>query len=218
MFRFFIMLMIIVLVGSGVLVGQNMDRLERKLQSMLVKISGKKAENVIPSIFIKLKTTEFDVPVSRSGNGGGLTSVSDHILLITHEGSFFVRSVNGGLLKFDLEPPKSGFAEYRKVSESSDYGTYEHNLDSFRFNDVIYYDTGDERGLAVSYTEFNKTDICYTNTLAKLVFKNGEENSPHNIKGETKNWQLVYRSKPCLPFKDKYRAIEGHMAGGRMVF
>ena len=31
-------------------------------------------------------------------------------------------------------------------------------------------------------------------------------------------WKILFESNPCLPLKETYRALEGHMAGGRIAF
>ncbi|MCG8443585.1 MAG: PQQ-dependent sugar dehydrogenase, partial [Caulobacterales bacterium] len=76
---------------------------------------------------------------------------------------------------------------------------------------------GDAHGLVASYTEFHPDDLCYTNTLATLAFPPGVT-SIDEVSAGAEDWTVLARTDPCLPFKERHLAMEGQMAGGRVVF
>ena len=41
---------------------------------------------IVWSIFLPFELEEIDVPVKRAGSGGGLTSIGDTLIVLTHEG------------------------------------------------------------------------------------------------------------------------------------
>src|SRR5690606_13474561 len=57
----------------------------------------------------------------------------------------------------------------------------------------------------------------YGTTVSRLALPAGSE-SMRDIEAAADDWQVVYRTLPCLPPKAIKRAVEGHMAGGRLTF
>lgn len=217
--KIFLLIFLLFIFSMGsYLFGVNQKQIIHNLNSIVMNIKNEIPEKVLSTVFIKLGVKEYPVPVKRSGNGGGLTSIERGILLLTHEGSFYLHNKDKDLIKLDIEAPENGFEEYKKISETAPYNKLQHNLDSFRYNDIQYYKNEKESGLVVSYTEFDLEHICYTNSLSKLIINDSSLNKIEFLTVTVDDWEVIYRSKPCLPFKNTYRAIEGHMAGGRITF
>ena len=174
------------------------------------------AKNSIATIFVNLKYDEIEVPVSRKGAGGGLTSFGDELLLITHEGRIFLATED------EVEPtqivaPTNGLDEYIAASRSEKYKNLEHKFIWFRYNDILYYSENDRHGLVVSYTEWLPKEECYGTTIAQLELPPGIK-SIMEVKATADDWKIVYRTQPCLKLKSIWRALEGHMAGGRIAY
>ena len=89
-------------------------------------------------------------------------------------------------------------------------------MDYLRYNDILYFETPAWRGLITSYTEYHPDQQCVTNTLAKLKIDQAIT-SIADVIASAEDWDIFFRSTPCLPFKLKGVAMEGHLAGGRLL-
>ena len=174
-------------------------------------------EEVFKSIFLRLNSDRSIVPVERSGAGGGLTTFGDAVLLLTHEGKIFSARSARDIKEMAIETPENGFSAYKRASASERYRNFTHRFDYFRYNDILYFRSESKHGLILSYTEFDEDDECYVNAIAVLVL-NPDIRSVEEISARREEWEVVYRTRPCLPLKEQWRAIEGHMAGGRITF
>ena len=143
--------------------------------------------------------------------------MGEYILVLTHEGKVFAATNPENLKLTNISTPENNFEHYLKIVESPDFKGFTFRPDRFRYNDILYYERKNERGLLASYTKFDPAENCYTNALSKLVISE-QAKLPSDIVAKKEDWTLIYESKPCLPLKKKYRAIEGHMAGGRIAF
>ncbi|HSP59085.1 MAG TPA: PQQ-dependent sugar dehydrogenase [Halomonas sp.] len=175
--------------------------------------------NEFQTTFLRLRADGIRLPVERSGAGGGMTSFGDTVLLVTHEGKIFASRAANDLRETNIKTPNNGFGEYARVSEMPEYEEYNHApvFSRYRYNDLLYFETPSGRGLAVSYTEFDGAAACYRNAIASLPIEE-EVSDIDQLAAEPQDWDILYRSEPCLPLKRERRAIEPHMAGGRMVF
>ncbi len=174
-------------------------------------------KNRYSSIFVNLQGVSVNVPVERKGYGGALTSMGEYVLVLTHEGKLFAATSPKNLKATNIGTPENNFEDYLNIMDSPDFGEFTFRPDRFRQNNILDSERKGERGLLVSYTKFYPITNGYANALSKLVI--GEEvSSPFDIVAEKDSWELIYESKPCLPLKKKFNAIEGHMAGGRIAF
>jgi cytochrome c2 len=202
---------IIVITIILALVGAN--HLADLSNELLEKVN---SQRKIAAIHVNLNVEEIEVPVTREGDGGGLTSFGDELLLITHEGRIFLSS-ESAIEETRIAPPANGFSEYKAASESEKYSGLTHYYPFFRYNDILYYSEEGQHGLVVSYTEWLDEKECYGTSVAKLDFPSGEK-SVLNIQATSEDWTVVYRTQPCLKLKTIYKAIEGHQAGGRISY
>ncbi len=92
-----------------------------------------------------------------------------------------------------------------------------HDFGRVRYNDILHVRWGDQQGLVLSYTEFDGENQCYGTTVALLTLGADVQNVDE-IVATSDDWEILFRTKPCLPLKPQWNAIEGHMAGGRMAF
>ncbi|MCZ6589690.1 MAG: PQQ-dependent sugar dehydrogenase [Alphaproteobacteria bacterium] len=185
--------------------------------SLRVRVTPDQYKTQYDSIFLLLGGEIGTVPVERSGTGGGLTSFGEAILLITHEGRFFAARSASDIKELPIEAPQNGLAAYRQAAESERFKHFTHDFGKFRYNDILYYRSDVGHGLAVSYTEFLENQACYGTAIAVLTL-DPDVRSVEQISAREEDWDVVYRTRPCLPLKEQWRAIEGHMAGGRIAF
>jgi cytochrome c2 len=171
----------------------------------------------LSTMFVRLRLDEASVPVSRAGEGGGMTSLGDDVLLLTHEGTVF--GISGTKVRATaIKVPDNGYDRYRAAAEAPPYQSYRHRLGSFRYNDIVYFSDGAQAGLAVSYTEWLDAQACYGAAVALLPLSPADD-SVRKIEARSDlRWEVIYRSRPCLPLKREFNAIEGHLAGGRMAY
>ncbi|MDH3223448.1 MAG: PQQ-dependent sugar dehydrogenase, partial [Gemmatimonadota bacterium] len=159
---------------------------------------------------------EVPVTVRREGAGGGLTSAGTELLLLTHEGT--IHRVDGTSVRpTAIEPPDNGYAAYEAASRSDRFNDLTHNLRWFRYNDILYFENAEGASLAVSYTEWHAAAECYTTTVARLDLGRSPP-SMAGVQAGPDDWTILFRTRPCLPLKRSMRALEGHMAGGRLAF
>lgn len=174
------------------------------------------AENY-SSIFVNLYAEIVELPTNREGTGGGLSLFGDYVIVLAHDGTLWGGTGPTDMERLAIEPPENHFDEYQKVAQEPPYDKYQHKFITFRYNDIQYYTYGTDRGLIASFTSFNKDENCFNTTLAKLAIASGTEN-PFEIQAISSDWQVLYQTSPCLPLKKEFRAIEGHMAGGRIAY
>jgi cytochrome c2 len=157
----------------------------------------------------------FSAEVAR-GEGGGLTSVGSELVLMSHDGQLF-GVTEGQSAKLKIDVPDNGLADYSKAAQSPRFEGMYHVPEWLRYNDILHYRNDDAAALVISYTEWRDADECYGTTVAKLDLPFGLR-SVHEMQAAAEDWTVVYRTQPCLELKSTMRAIEGHMAGGRIAF
>ncbi len=165
----------------------------------------------VSSVFFPISLSYQDIPRKRDGGGGGLTSYQGKILLLTHDGRFFSSTRQSTPELLPIEAPENHLSAYQTLSEEGEYLVVPSHL---RYNDILYYQLGRESGLIISYTEYDPRQRCFTSSLAKLTVNTDAPPSRWNAKSS--DWHVFYRTTPCLALKKRSRAIEGHIAGGRL--
>jgi aldose sugar dehydrogenase len=169
------------------------------------------------SVFVPLLGKVVPVPPpDREGTGGGLTSWRGYLVLLTHEGKIYFVDAEHHLAQSRIAAPFNGFDDYVAVASKPPFDTFEHRFEYFRYNDIVSFTEGDREGFIVSYTKYDKTNACYTTTLSRLYIDEVSDVVTDPVLAN--RWTDIYQTQPCLPLKSQWRAIEGHMAGGRMAF
>ena len=169
------------------------------------------------SVFFEIQAEGSFVDVARDGAGGGLTPFGDGVVLLTHEGRIFFSNGVGNVNEIAIKVPDNGFKAYKAASEKEKYRGYQFALEWHRYNDILYIDNGETKAFAISFTEFQDASDCYTTTVALLTMEAFDDDLS-NVSAQSSEWRTIFRTHPCLPLKKEYRAIEGHIAGGRLAF
>ena len=151
-------------------------------------------------------------PTSRSG--GSLTSWDDKLIALAQDGKIYIINSDHSVEPAKIQTPDQGYDAYVRVSKQAPYNEYTHNFRYLRYNDITRFETGQSGGLLISYTTFDESRKCYRSVVARLALNTFDA----NVVASGDDWEILFQSNPCLPLKDTWRAIEGHMAGGRMVF
>jgi len=146
-----------------------------------------------------------------------MTSFGDAVLLLTYEGTIFSARSADSIIKTRIETPDNGYSGYVETAKLSRYSGYVHHFDRLRYNDILHYESASQHGLAIAYTEFVAPEECYRNAVAILALDPAVDVA-EQIVARKEDWNVIYRSRPCLPLKKKYAALEGEVAGGRMAF
>jgi cytochrome c2 len=171
------------------------------------------------STFLRLYSNQVDISdyINRIGKGGGMTSFDNAILLLTHDGQIFEIYSADSINTTKIQVPDYGLSAYKRAAQSEDFKHLTHAFEFFRYNDILFFDSKKHRGLAISYTEFDSTNNCYRNAVAVLPI-DPTINSAGQLSVSANDWNIIYRSQPCLPFKPVNYALDGGVAGGRMEF
>ena len=171
------------------------------------------------SIFLRLYSDQVDMRdrLSRRGRGGGITSFGDAALLLTYDGKVFdVRSADD-IRETNISVPDNGFSAYQEAAKLEKFKDLNHDFVLMRYNDILFYESNSNRGLAISYTEFDGTEHCYRNTVARLSIQDNIE-TVDQLSALESDWDIIYRTQPCLPLKEQASALDGARAGGRLAF
>jgi cytochrome c2 len=171
----------------------------------------------ISTIFLNLSSRGVELPAGREGAGGGLTSFGPYVILLTHDGRFYAARDASDVSLLNMQPPDNHFEDYQSAALKPPYNEYEHDFGWFRYNDIQYFRNGNTQGFLASYTSFNREEDCFNTSVSKLII-DPEIVDPTNIQATPESWEVLYETQPCLPLKKEFRAIEGHMAGGRMTY
>lgn len=149
-------------------------------------------------------------------NGGGLTQFGEDVLLLAYNGRIYAASGPDTIRETGIVAPDNNRAAYQALEKDPDFARYNFNAHYLRYNDLEYFDTGSEKGLIASYSEYHPDEVCTTNTLARLDFPPGTS-SIDAVGAGSGDWEVIYRTTPCLPFKTRNLALEGHMASGKIA-
>ncbi len=148
--------------------------------------------------------------------GGGLTSFGEDVLLLPYTGEVFAARSGSEIRKTAIRAPDNGRDAYLALAEAEGDRLAFH-LGYLRYNDIVHYDGPAGRGLAVSYSQFHREERCTTNTLATLDIPRNVTRIDE-IEAGPEDWDILYRTSPCLPLKERHLAVEGQMAGGKLAF
>ena len=170
----------------------------------------------IPSTFIPLQSIDIDIPVEAGAiPGGGLTSWDDSIVIITGIGKIFLVGADGEVTRSVMTAPANGRAAYLQAATRPPFDKVQHDFSTFRYNDISSFETTRKKGLLVSYTKFHPDRQCYTTTISRLDISAATLST---VQAGPAAGVDIFSTAPCLPLKQVWRSIEGHMAGGRIAY
>jgi cytochrome c2 len=188
------------------------------LQPVSIAAPEKPAELQLSSTFTPITGKVLRVPAStREGTGGAITSVGANVVLLSHDGDIYVVRPSLQIVKSRIAPPDNGFQAYVNDSRRSPYDGFTHNFDHFRYNDIEFVRTERHSGFIVSYTKYHSQKSCYTTAISFLRIDRDLQ-SLEEWTATSGQWKDIFETAPCLPLKKEFRAIEGHLAGGRIAF
>jgi cytochrome c2 len=178
-----------------------------------------KNEIVFPTVFLNLRGRVFEIPISdRGGEGGGLTSIGETLLLMTHDGRFFAGTPDESFRRQEkIRPPPNGYQHFVDVTHRPPFDPAGQNYANFRYNGIAYFNTSWGAGLLLSYTYFNNEKTCYTSRLSRFDFPSKDAPVASLAVGEN-DWKLLFETSPCLPLiTHGGPAIRVQEAGGAML-
>lgn len=201
------------------------DRVNAKIEWEFFRTSEamRLEDQTIPTALLQVETNVDVVETGRTArgpilqNGGGLTSFGSDVLLLPYNGRIYAANGDGAPRATGVAAPDNNRAEYEALAENPEFEEYRIGAGYLRYNDLEYVQTENGHALIASYTEYHPDEICYTNTLARLDL-DPETRTIDGVIAGPDDWTIVYRTEPCLSLKDRYLAIEGHLASGRLAF
>ncbi len=96
----------------------------------------------IETTLLSLRPDSVIIPVDRAGAGGGLTSVYDDVVLMTHEGKLFAAQSSSDVELLSIGMPDNGYDAYAAAVLSPKYSGFLHKLEDYRDNDIAFIDAG----------------------------------------------------------------------------
>lgn len=196
------------------------SKVERKLLEIPHILQGRPAKSTaVSTTLIPLDVKRIHVSLNNEIRHGSLTAIGKDLLLMSGSGEvFFHAAGSDSVVRSAITLPSNHLAEYRQIAQTPKYADY--SQDSFtdpRYLHLLYVDNGAERLLLLSFTEWHAAEECYTNTIVRLDVSD-QAGTPDTWSAKAEDWQVLFRSNPCLTMKKIARAIEAHICGGRMVF
>lgn len=171
----------------------------------------------ISSIFVDFAVEHHPYERPAPGTGGAVEEVDGRPVVITKWGRILALE-DGRLRQTGIAPPENGFAALDAYLASPEAKAAGHEIKMvwFRFMDLRALRFGGRDWLATSYTEWRPEERCYATAIARLPLP-GDRDSLVALTAAPEDWEVVYRTEPCLPLKDDGYAMEPQMAGGRMA-
>lgn len=195
-----------------------MFKVERKLGKVFGEPSlTEKLVQSINTTFVELRGRVFEIPNNDYVNGGALTEWGDDLIVMNHSGDMFYLDESKGLLRTKISQPDSGVQDYIHVSKKEKYQNLVHKFSNFRFNGVQFIKNDELHGIAVSYTFFDKGNECYGTRISWLPISL-EVKSVREFSSSKSEWEVIFETSPCLALNPNWTALDGMMAGGRIVF
>lgn len=217
----------VVLAGAGALlvIGAAMASARHPLLSQLGERAAKAHARVfderkpppdIETTLLQVRIARtLDVPPPQRGEGGGLTSLGDELVLLTNDGAIYAVR-DGALMRTAIEAPDNHHRAFARAAADPRYSGYWFVPERLRYNDILALKTPQALYLITSYTEWVDARQCYRNALARLTLPPGTS-SLRDLRASASDWTPIAHTEPCLPPKKPFRAMEGHMSGGRMT-
>ena len=169
----------------------------------------------IESTLVMLEVVQaFELPRAVNLHGGGMSSNGKELLIVNNDGRLF-SVVDGLVSEARFKGPDNGYAGYAATAERLGAEGYTFQLNRLRYNDLLVVSNGDDRRLLVSYVEWVESGQCYRNSISSLRLPRDYETL--SSLPDSAAWERIFSTKPCLPLKKTFRAMEGHMSGGRMA-
>jgi hypothetical protein len=172
----------------------------------------------IQTILLRLKKYEVEVPLPLPGNGGGLTTVGNELLLLSGRGQIYrVDKQSAKLL--GIQAAYNGWREFMTLDQSESHKQFEFlswPSTRPRYHDIQFYEHLGQAGLLVSYTEWLPEGDCYGTSIARLPLPAGIP--LEQVTAVATDWQTVYRTQPCLPLKTTALPLAAIMGGSRIAY
>lgn len=168
----------------------------------------------INTALLRLSVQVARVPGDVEWRGGGITLAGSDLLAVTGAGEFF-RVRDQQVTPLDIEPPPNHLAAYRAAAATPALASLRHNFQLMRYNAPLHVDGGDRHLLFLSYTEWQPDAQCYVLALARLQLPAPDDWT--GVHARAQDWQVIFRTTPCLPLLTTHEALQGHMGAGAMV-
>jgi cytochrome c2 len=193
------------------------DRVERNLN----EAAGRPTEfdlrmDTIETTNVRLRGEVYDIPRSEFTSGGGLAPWGEDLLVLNRRGTIRRLIEGEGIIETAIRPPDNGREAYEAVAASEEYASFTHRPQRHRFNDIIYVNMPELHGLALSYSWFNKEEVCYGSRVAWIDVPRGE--TAATFEAAPEDWEVIFETAPCLGLNATWTSFDGMMAGGRMAF
>ena len=171
----------------------------------------------VETTFLQLKGRVLRPPVKEWRSGGALAVRGDRLIVMNRLGQLFATDGASDLRALDrITLPDSGRAAYLAAIETPKYADFHHKPFSFRYNDLLWAESGQQSGFAVSYTFYDPARECYGTRVAWAAAEAGA--ALETLQISASDWSVLFETRPCLPLNPTWTAIDGLMAGGRMAF
>ncbi len=193
------------------------DKVEREFSALMAPADAGPPIEYHPTVFTGIDGIVVNIPREpMPGAGGAVAVIGNETLITTFRGNVYTASEDGSFFLTDIVVPDNGLEEWRSAARRPENIEFRHSFGKLRYNELEVLDRSDGRFLFLSYNEFHEDQNCHTLTVARLTLPvsgpvSGTSASPED-------WEIVFRSSPCLPLRGVNDAIQGEEAGGRIAF
>lgn len=177
-------------------------------------LQGQPVQSKHPSNRLNLKLTTHAMPLELRNAGGGISADgSGGVLIMDSEGRVF-RLSQGHTKRIDVIVPNSNVDALKRQLKDGALGNIDIQFSQFRYNDILLHSSDSNSYLLISYSEWHEDQLCYGSTLAKSPLPSSD---PSTWSIQENDWEIIFRTEPCLKPFTLGIGIRGAEAGGRMV-
>ncbi|WP_300534351.1 PQQ-dependent sugar dehydrogenase [uncultured Mameliella sp.] len=193
------------------------DKISRELSERMAPANSGPPTEYYPTIFTGISGAVVEIPrADIPGAGGGIAVLGDETLAMTFRGRIYAVTADGGYKETAIVLPDNGLAAYRGAAKQPPYDAFNHRFGRLRYNELEAMTGPQGRYLFATYTEFHPDELCHTLTAVRLPLPT--DGSVAGVTAGAEDWEVVFRSQPCLPMRGVNAAIQGEEAGGRIAF
>jgi cytochrome c2 len=155
--------------------------------------------------------------------GGGMSSTEEEIILVTGDGRVrVVDAASGDVSEPTIELPPINYEA--AVEASRAYGervprskALKNARRSHRYNDVLVFDDGVERWLALTYNHFDPDRACFSLRVSAVRVPLASRLAELDLSAAAWEDGTKFISSPCLGFRRGVPAYAALQSGGRMA-
>jgi len=169
----------------------------------------------LSTTFIDFEGKVYEIPNNDGISGGAIGVWGDELIIMNHTGLLYLHKKDTGLIPIEIKTPSNGINDYINILQTGAFRASNHAPEKIRYNDILLAPVGHRLKVIVSYTHFDKENLCFRNRVSQTVTETPRSLADLRISPD--QWSTLHDTSPCIPLVLNGFAIDGAQAGGRMA-